>query len=328
MYRCMLVPLDGTAFGEHALPLAVSVARRSGATLHLAHVHLPRIVPSGAETAALPPAWIEMTWDEKKQYLEVLAAQLRGEYAIRVETRVLEGSVAGALEHQAMSCAAGLIVMSTHGHVGLSRLWHHGVADQLSRDLPLPILLVRPGDPEEPPDFSEEPDFGHILLPLDGSAEAEAVLPHAVRLGRSFAARYTLLRVIQPETVIGYSLLGQDAHLNQHRLHQELTAARQYLNAVAERMRSDSLEVKTEVVVSQDPAGAVLERVRSSAENPLQRIGLVALDAHPRSAVTRLIFRSTADALLRESPVPVLLFQAAPAAAPEPATQLRLVGGA
>src|SRR5947207_1534069 len=43
MYRSILVPLDGSAFAEHALPLALSIARRSKATLQLAHVDL---VPS------------------------------------------------------------------------------------------------------------------------------------------------------------------------------------------------------------------------------------------------------------------------------------------
>jgi hypothetical protein len=33
MYRSILVPLDGSPFGEHALPLAREVARRTGASL-------------------------------------------------------------------------------------------------------------------------------------------------------------------------------------------------------------------------------------------------------------------------------------------------------
>ncbi len=39
MYRNLLVPLDGSPFGEHALPFAWSIAQQSGAVLHLAHVH-------------------------------------------------------------------------------------------------------------------------------------------------------------------------------------------------------------------------------------------------------------------------------------------------
>jgi nucleotide-binding universal stress UspA family protein len=39
--------------------------------------------------------------------------------------------------------------------------------------------------------------FEHILVPLDGSALAEKVLPHAVTMGQTFAARITLLRVVE-----------------------------------------------------------------------------------------------------------------------------------
>jgi len=40
MYRAILVPLDGSAFGEQALPVALSIARRAGASVRLAHVHV------------------------------------------------------------------------------------------------------------------------------------------------------------------------------------------------------------------------------------------------------------------------------------------------
>ena len=41
MYRTILVPLDGSVFGEHALPLALGIARRSSATVQLVHVCTP-----------------------------------------------------------------------------------------------------------------------------------------------------------------------------------------------------------------------------------------------------------------------------------------------
>src|SRR5205807_699803 len=41
MYHSLLVPLDGFPFGEHALPLALTLARRCGAELHLVHAVAP-----------------------------------------------------------------------------------------------------------------------------------------------------------------------------------------------------------------------------------------------------------------------------------------------
>jgi nucleotide-binding universal stress UspA family protein len=320
VYRCILVPLDGTHFGEHALPHAVAIARRCGAVLHLAHVHLPPIIPSGAETAALPPVWIEMSWDEKRRYLDLLAQRLVERWGVRVETQVMEGGVATALERHAVRCAAGLIVMSTHGHVGLSRLWHHGIADQLARDLPLPILLVRAGDAAtaavEP---QGEAAFTNILIPLDGSAESELVIEHAVTLGRSFGAKYTLVRVVAPEG-------AGDSGAQATPLQQGHTVARQYLNALAERLRSRGLEVATEVLDGEEAAAPILARARAHPDAPRSGVDLVAVESPERGAVTRLFFRSTADQLIGESPVPVLLFRAPRATAVGMVAEAGLVG--
>ena len=38
MYRSILVPLGGSPFGEQALPMALGIANRAGATLQVAHV--------------------------------------------------------------------------------------------------------------------------------------------------------------------------------------------------------------------------------------------------------------------------------------------------
>src|SRR5436190_13591407 len=39
MFQSILVPLDGSGFGEQALPLALTIARRSGTTVEIMHVH-------------------------------------------------------------------------------------------------------------------------------------------------------------------------------------------------------------------------------------------------------------------------------------------------
>ena len=45
MFKSILVPLDGSPFSEHALPLASEIARRAGANLRLVHVHTPSSSP-------------------------------------------------------------------------------------------------------------------------------------------------------------------------------------------------------------------------------------------------------------------------------------------
>jgi nucleotide-binding universal stress UspA family protein len=56
MIRTILVPLDGSAFAERALPVAAALARRLGASLHLVSVHDPAsgfIDPATAAVASV-----------------------------------------------------------------------------------------------------------------------------------------------------------------------------------------------------------------------------------------------------------------------------------
>lgn len=307
MHPCILTPLDGTAFGEHALPHAAALARRSGATLHLAHVHELVIAPSGAETVILPPSWTDLTRAAEQSYLDEVAQRLASSHGIQVRTHLTDGEVADALERCTLECGATLVVMSTHAHTGLSRLWHHGVAERMTRDLPMPVLLVRAPADEPAPALDAEPEIEHVLIPLDGTPYAEAMIEHAVALGRVSGARYTLLRVVRPESAFGSALLGQDRH-SYDELYRERTLAQQYLNALAERMRAAQLDVRTRVVVSSEVAAAILEQIAGGPRGA-GRADLLAIQAHPHRPVSRVLAPHITDTLLRGSPVPVLLFQ-------------------
>src|SRR5262249_20641323 len=144
-FRTVLVPLDGTPFGEHALPLAVSVARRSGAALHLVRVHLPTVSVEG-------PVLLDASRDQQDQEREpVCLAEVAARVTARapglsVDTQLLEtakaGLLADALLQDAVKVGADLIVLSSHGRTGLARWWLGNVADDLLHRTSLPLLLV------------------------------------------------------------------------------------------------------------------------------------------------------------------------------------------
>lgn len=299
MERCIVAPVDGSEFGEHALPLAATLAKRTGAVLHVVHVHTAPFPASGIETAAFGGAWSEMAKRQEREYLEALVQRIADRYGIRAGSSLIEGPVAAALERYIAECEAGLAVMSTHAHTRLSRIWHHGVAEHVAQHLPIPVLLVHPAEGEAP-DLGSEPEIGRILIPLDGSEQAESMVDRAVELGRQLGARYLLLRVVRPEVELGFTLLAQDGHVNHHRLMQDRAAAEQYLDSVAERLRAEGLEVATQVEVAEDPVAAIVALARAQAD-------LIAMESHPPNAVARLLGANTADRVLQDAPVPVLL---------------------
>jgi hypothetical protein len=67
MYRSMLAPLDGSSFGEHALPLALEMARLSNAALCLVHAH---------EADQRPPDTQPLAMSHERAYLASIADRL------------------------------------------------------------------------------------------------------------------------------------------------------------------------------------------------------------------------------------------------------------
>src|SRR5262245_47763355 len=122
MLRSILVPVDGSSFGEHALPMAVSLARKAGATLHLVHVH--QVVPPTniAGVAVMDTLELHRRQDEQA-YLSDLARRVAEGRSLSLETALIEGDVAPALQEHARAKGIGLMVLSTHGRGALSRFW-------------------------------------------------------------------------------------------------------------------------------------------------------------------------------------------------------------
>ena len=298
MYRTLLVPLDGSRFSEHALPLAASIARRAGAALYLVHVHPPR--PIGEGVAAL--ATEKAAWAQAKSYLDEVVKRLEAGTGVRATTRVLDGPVPDTLHECATGQIADLVVMSTHGRGPFSRFWLGSVADQLAHRLPMPLLLVRPH--EAAVDLAREPALTRLLVGLDGSPRAEEVLGPALGLARLTGATVALLRVVLPPPVYGmdlppYAAAGAGADLT---LLEELRhEADAYLTRVADRLRGEGHAVEARVAVHTHAATALLEEADRTG------CDLIALETHGRRGLPRLFLGSVADKVVRGAGVPVLL---------------------
>jgi nucleotide-binding universal stress UspA family protein len=290
MYRSILVPLDGSLFAEHALPLAMGIARRSQATLHLIHVHDPcddRLLTY----YTLDPA-VERS---ERAYLAGLARRLAAVSGLSICTAVVGGEVTGSLQEQARRREAELVVMTTHGRGPLSAFWLGSVSEQLIGLLSVPLLLVRPQ--AVVPSLENEPELKRILIPLDGGELAEQVLEPALDLGALTGAAYTLLRV--ERSVPEYRIDVPGAAW------QQWEAARSYLDAVARRLRARSLTVQTCVVADTRIAAAILVAARAAGADA------IALATHGRAGVQRLLLGSVADKVLREAMAPVLVYHPA-----------------
>ncbi len=307
MYRNILVPLDGSPFSEQALPLAISLARRADGALRLVYVHAP-LGSVYAEAAVTFDISLERELKHReKVYLDDLADRIRALGNVPVQTVIAEGSVTPTIRAAVAGTEADLIVMTTHGRGPMGRFWLGSVADELVRESPVPLLLVRPK--EEALDLDKEVAIRRVLLPLDGSALAEAMIEPAIALGGTTDAEYTLLRVIRP--VLPPPRGAEGATLNA-RIHAMMTRieemqyairrdAQAYLDAVAQRLRERSLRIETRIAIEAQPAVAILQE----AIPPV--IDAIALETHGRHGLPRLFLGSVADKVIRGASVPVLV---------------------
>jgi nucleotide-binding universal stress UspA family protein len=141
MYHSVLVPLDGSPLSEYALPTACDIARRSGAVLRLVHVHM-HATPDPIYVEGLPVIDERMQslgTDPERAYLERIRDRIIAEQDLRVTIAIREpvsevgreATIAEALVAEAAGTNTDLIVMTTHGHGGLTRFWLGSVADAL-----------------------------------------------------------------------------------------------------------------------------------------------------------------------------------------------------
>jgi len=252
--RTLLVPLDGSAFAERALPVAIKLARRNGAELRIVHVDSACVHPSTRDglvediTVCMYCAQRESYY---RAYLERTARELRVEFAIRVTPIMLNHRDVAQSLFEAADSDVDLVVMAAHGK-GLIRRWVSGsTLHEVIRKLRIPLLVVgadgtfaRPA-PER---------IRRILIALDGSPDAERAIGPAMALGETGATEYRLLRVVPLSTAFGaLSYRSGSGEFHDAPKKVVLSMAHRYLRRVSRRMKQQSFIVDSRVVLGQKP---------------------------------------------------------------------------
>jgi nucleotide-binding universal stress UspA family protein len=157
--------------------------------------------------------------------------------------------------------------------------------------------------------------YQRMLVPLDGSEVAEAILPFAEQVAGPLDAEVVLLRVIEPlspvELVASAGVVAPDTFTLRD------IDAKHYLSEVQCRLSKKGLRVRTRVALGGPPAEEILAAAQATSAD------LIAMATRGRSGLGRALFGSVAESVLRASPVPVLLIRttAKSDAAPEPRAQ-------
>ena len=190
MYTKVVVPLDCSPLAEVALPYAEEIAGKMGSDIVLLTV-LPSEEPKDIQNhIAYSKKVVSATRQQVKKY-----AEDQPEVKINISTATRTGNPAEGILNYADKGYPCLIVMATHGRSGISRWAIGSVADKVVKSTSKqPLLLVRARGAH--PDIRAKRILKKALVPLDGSALSESVLPYIGDIARNLEMDVTLLRVI------------------------------------------------------------------------------------------------------------------------------------
>ncbi len=140
--------------------------------------------------------------------------------------------------------------------------------------------------------------FNKILVTLDGSELSERAVAPALEIARKFESEVILLRVpvVEAQLALAYGM-GMSYEPDLTRSQEE---ADSYLYSWKMKLISSGVNVRTEVV-SGTPADVILDVADADHAD------LVVMSTHGRSGLSRLMYGSVAESVLRSSAVPVLL---------------------
>jgi nucleotide-binding universal stress UspA family protein len=217
--------------------------------------------------------------DGKRQHAEpVLDVTVPGEPDVTVD--VIEASdAAAAIMEYAVQRDAQLLTMATRAKGAVGRAMAGSVADRVARESPVPVVMVPPGA-----DFMSGRDvqITRLLVPQDGSSLAFRCLEFLIALPHADELDYVLIEVLSSED--------------------DRRAVEVRMKTTAAWLRSRGAKsVETIIVDPGDASAAILGAVREALPE------LIAMSTRGASGLERLILGSVAEAVVRESELPVLL---------------------
>lgn len=291
MYRTILVPLDGSPLGEKALPLATKLAQTIGAKLVLIRsAWVPRLSDIAPEDTELHVV------RDAEDYLSDIAFKLLAQ-GMTVETGVPFAPANEGILMEIELRKADLVVMSTHGRSGISRLIYGSVAEAVLAHSPVPVMLIHvaKGDIAVAP----IPAKPKVLLPLDGSECAESAIPYATALVEALDGSLVLLRVVVPPAQWVDTTLTIP-YPTEEIINREIEETREYLNAKIEQLQAEGLMARSVIEVGHAP-----DTILNVCDK--ENIDVVVMATHGRTGFSKALFGSVALSVLHQGYRPLLV---------------------
>jgi nucleotide-binding universal stress UspA family protein len=302
MFGNILVPLDGSPMAARILPHVAAIAQVDGSP---AAITLLRVLETDdvASTAVDPLAW-RFAQNEAQAYLDEMAGQL-AQLGLSSNTVLLEGGDgARRIIEYIDAHNVDLLLLSTHGHGGLSDWNVSSVAQKLVHRAGTSIMLVRSSDEsaaEHTEAHTQTIQYRHVLMPLDGSQRSESILPLACALAERHAAELLVVHIVQrPEMIQRVPLSQEDIAMSTGLITRNTLAATRYFAQLQTRLPANT---QTRVITEDSVTQALHHIVEQ------EQIDLVVLRAHGHTCNSWLPYSALVNSFITYGVTSLLILQ-------------------
>ena len=293
----ILLCLDLTAASESGVPHALSLARTLGGSITLVHV----MHPHGNHVG--PRSYDALSWEisrqEARSYLDRLAKQLATALGAPVDIRLEQGSPAQRIAELVRELGAEVTVLG--GRAKDPAQAGGGIAQQVLALAPGSVLIAHSAG------GLAGSTLQRVLVPLDGSRRAEAVLPLAARMALAHHAELLLIHIVQEPRSTALMELSGGLNLALQLASCLQTGARRYLGQLQRQLIQNGIAARMLVMRHANERQCLLQLVQPGQSE------LVVLSAHGATCDAERSFGGFIAHLMGASTVPMLVLQDLPA---------------
>jgi len=294
--RLVLACLNGSELGEDVVPHALAVARAFEVPVTLLRV----LECPAAGTAPSDPMEWEIRRSEAREHLDRIVQGKRGAYDA-LDAELVEGHAAEQICRWVQHHDVGVTVLSSHGASGATQWSLASTARKLVDRVPGSFMLI-PATADRIAD--DVAGYRSILVPMDGSARAESVLPVVARLATTGGAEVVLGHVVPVPELTEIGPLDSEAiELRERLVDRNERVACAYLDRLRSQLAASGITVRTIILRAPDVRSRLARLIVD------ENADLVVLSAHGRRGRADVPFGSVVEYLLAHARTPLLILR-------------------
>jgi nucleotide-binding universal stress UspA family protein len=293
VYKKILVPLDSSKLADMILPYAEVLAGALNSRVTLLYV---------CETEEEHYLRVHQFYLGK--IAELVKSHIREDYPetkatnVNVKSAVVTGKPSEEISQYATKNDMDLIILAGRGRTNIMRRLMGDIADRVFQATGKPLLLISSKPYQQP---SPRQLLNRILLPLDGSANQEAILPYIMELARKLYAEVILFQVLTSQQQLRTTRRVEYVRFTKQQLESMKTEAERHLGDIRRKLAKTGASVQYEVRIADDPATEITHFARE------RDVRLLAIATRRYAGIRRFFAGSVAQRVLQNTDKPVLL---------------------